>query len=77
MWSISGIVIAGGIIAWIEAPYLVRKKRFKELGFFIVLLLVGVTACILQALRVPLPNPLDWITIVHKPISDFLFSMLK
>ncbi len=77
MWAIAGIVVAGGFIAFMEVPYLVSKKLNKELFFFAAILCFGVTVGILQTLRIQLPNPLDLITALHKPISDLLFGMLK
>jgi hypothetical protein len=77
MWAIAGIVVAGSLIAYMDGPYLVRKKLFKELFFFSALLSFGLTVSILQSLRIKLPNPLDWITVLYKPISDTLFGMLK
>jgi hypothetical protein len=76
MWAISGILIVGGIITCMEAPFLVRKKLIKELCIFLVLMFMGVTLIILETLRIQLPNPLDWITAFNKPISDFIFGML-
>jgi ABC-type transport system involved in cytochrome c biogenesis permease subunit len=77
MWAITGILLTGSVIAWLEAPYLLRAKMLKELLIFALLLTTGVTVTILYTLRVPLPNPLDWITYIHKPVSDLLFGMLK
>jgi hypothetical protein len=77
MWAIAGIVVAGTLIVYLDVPYLARKKLFKELFFFSALLSFGVTISILQSLRIRLPNPLDWITVLFKPISDTLFGMLK
>ncbi|WP_309122951.1 hypothetical protein [Paenibacillus sp.] len=74
MWSVAGILFAGGCIALIEAPELVRKGRRWELFVFSVVLSVGVVINTLQALHVKLPNPVDWITAIHKPISDALFG---
>ncbi|MDF2960619.1 MAG: hypothetical protein K0S39_2354 [Paenibacillus sp.] len=77
MWEVAGILAAGGLITYIEAPYLIRKKMIRELCMFTVVLIAGVTVSILQSLRIPLPNPLDWITVLNKPISDVLYSILQ
>ncbi|KRE99365.1 hypothetical protein ASG89_27785 [Paenibacillus sp. Soil766] len=77
MWAISGILIVGGILTYMEAPYLVRKKLIKELCFFLGLLFIGVTLVILETLRIQLPNPLDWITAINEPISDLITRMLS
>lgn len=77
MWAIAGIIVAGGFIAFMEVPYLLSKRLIKELFFFTAILCFGVTVGILQTLRIKLPNPLDLITALHKPISEILFGMLK
>lgn len=77
MWAIVGILFAGGIITFIEVPCLVRKRMIKELTIFLAILFIGVTVSILEALRIQLPNPLDLIIAIHKPISDLIFGMQK
>ncbi len=77
MWVVTGILATGSLITIIEAPYLVRKRMIKELCIFAVILFIGMTLSILQVLRIPLPNPLDWITAMIKPISDAVLGMLK
>lgn len=77
MWAIAGIVVAGGLIAFTEVPYLVSNRLIKELVLFSVILFFGEIVGILQSLRFRLPNPLDLITAIYKPISDILFGMLK
>jgi hypothetical protein len=77
MWAIAGILLSGCFIAVIEAPYLIQKKLKKELCIFFLLLLTGMAVCILQSLRLKLPNPLDWITAMYEPFSEFVFDMLK
>lgn len=77
MWAMAGIFMSGFFIAVIEAPYLIRKKMKKELYIFFLLLLIGIGLSVIQALRIKLPNPLDWITAMYKPISEIVFGMLK
>lgn len=76
MWAIVSILTAG-MIAWIEIPSLLKKKLIKELWVFSVLLLIGVGLIISQSLQVNIPNPLDWITVVFKPLNDAIFGILK
>lgn len=76
MAPIIGIIIVVAIIVAIEAPALWKKRWIKELWVFSVLMLVGTSLSLAQALRAPIPNPLDWITAVYKPISDFLLGGL-
>lgn len=77
MFVIAGIVLVGACIALVEGPYLVKKKMKKELYIFAGLLLVGEVLSIMLALRVPLPNPYDLITFIYRPISNYVFSILK
>jgi hypothetical protein len=74
MWAAVGILAVGGIIAYIEIPSLLRAKLYREIGAFGLLLLLGMTMGILETMDVRLPNPLDWITAIHKPISDMIFG---
>jgi len=72
MWSIAGIIAATAVIALLEAPALWRNRWRKELWMFSLLLLFGTGLSIAISLHAPVPNPLDWITAVYKPISGFL-----
>jgi hypothetical protein len=74
---VSTIVLVGGIIASIEAPALIRNKMTRELWIFAVVLAIAIAISVLHALRIPLPNPLDWITAVYKPVSDFIFGTVE
>lgn len=77
MWTIAGILIVSGWIAVLEVPGFVRGKRVKDLVVFLLLLSGSTVLSILVTLRVRLPNPVDWITAIHKPISDFIFGTLS
>jgi hypothetical protein len=77
MWAIIGILVAAVIIIIIELPSLLKKKLKKELWTFSFLLLIGTGVSIAKSLRMEISNPLDWISMVYKPISDAIFSFLK
>lgn len=64
------------VIALIEVPDLLEKKLKKELCFFLILLLLGMGLSVAVAMRVDLPNPLDWIFFIYKPLSDWIFRFL-
>ncbi|WP_409344449.1 hypothetical protein [Paenibacillus sp. MBLB4367] len=77
MWPIiSIIVICVGIVA-VEVPSLRKQKRKKELWIFWALLVFGAGLTVADALQVKIPNPLDWISIVYKPLSDLIYKPLK
>jgi hypothetical protein len=77
MWTIAGILIVSTIIIFIEVPSLLKKKMKKELVFFSILLFFGTGLSMAQSFRMKIPNPLDWISAIYKPMSDALFSFLQ
>jgi len=77
MWPVVGIIVTAAAIAFIEAPRLARDSMYKELVVFAALLAVGLAVSVMNALRITLPNPLDAIGIVFKPIGKMLFGMLS
>ncbi|MDQ6420226.1 hypothetical protein RB620_12340 [Paenibacillus sp. LHD-117] len=77
MLAIAGILTVSIAIAMLEVPGLKKKKWKKELWFFFVLLFFGAGLSIAQSLNVKIPNPLDWISFMYKPLSDSLTSLLK
>ncbi|MGJ7919896.1 hypothetical protein [Neobacillus sp. LXY-4] len=68
-----GAIIYGVFQIWI----LLKKKMKKEIVVFIVLLIIGTLLNMTLYLGIKLPNPLDWVVKVIKPISDWLEKILK
>ncbi|MBD2867350.1 hypothetical protein [Paenibacillus arenilitoris] len=77
MWTVAGILLASGFILYLEAPNLARNAMMKELGIFLIVLLIGTAVGIMEAVKLPIPNPLTLITAIHKPISDMMNAFLK
>ncbi|MDQ0883540.1 hypothetical protein [Peribacillus sp. V2I11] len=77
MVAVAGILVIVAVIIVIDVPPLVRKKLKKELWIFSILLLFGTALSIAQALNIKIPNPLDWITAIYKPLSDMIETLLK
>jgi len=77
MWPVAGIIVTAAAIAYAEAPKLAKNRMYKELAIFSVLLAIGLAVSVMNALRVPLPNPLDAIVFLFRPISKLLFGMLS
>ncbi|GED17732.1 hypothetical protein AM501_22015 [Aneurinibacillus migulanus] len=77
MWAIAVVLIVTALIIIIEVPSLLRKQLRKELWMFSILLLIGTGLSIAQSLQVDIPNPLDLLTIVYKPINDVVKGVLK
>lgn len=57
MTTIALIVIGFAIICWLEIPWMVERKYWKELGIFSAFLLLAFSLTLLHGLGVQLPNP--------------------
>ncbi|MCL5290417.1 MAG: hypothetical protein M1489_05235 [Firmicutes bacterium] len=64
------------IIAF-EAPDLIKKKMWRELTAFGVLMLIGMFYSYGQILDLPLPNPTKGIMAIFKPVSQYLEKLLS
>ncbi|RBP07801.1 hypothetical protein [Rossellomorea aquimaris] len=76
MWATLGIVIVAILIIMAEVPSLIKNKAKRELWVFSVLFVIGVGLSIARGLNVSIPNPLDVLIIVYKPLIDLLTSLL-
>ena len=74
IWLLSLIFI---VIIALEVPALIKKKLWRELITFSVLLLIGMTYSYGQLLDLPLPNPTDWVEAIFKPVSQYLQELLS
>ncbi|TCM91068.1 hypothetical protein EV294_109145 [Paenibacillus sp. BK033] len=57
MASVLAVLALGAGAIWMEAPGLVRRRQFRELVLFLVLLLAGTVLYSLLMLQITLPNP--------------------
>jgi len=72
-----GILLVAGAIIMLEVPPLLKKKEKKELTIFTILLTFGNVLSILYALGKQIPNPLDFLTFILKPLSEFISQLVK
>ena len=72
-----GILLITAAILWIEVPPLLEKKYKKELLVFSILFAIGVTLSITLSVGKTIPNPLDLITFLLKPLNDLITLLLK
>jgi hypothetical protein len=77
MWAIIGILLTGAIVSFFEIPPLVKKKWWREMIVFLLLLTAGMTLAILLSKDVTIPSPLDWITKFFSPVSAFFERILS
>lgn len=61
----------------LEVPGLVKKKMWRELAAFSVLLVLGMIYSYGQVLNLPLPNPTRGIEAVFKPLGQYLEKVLS
>ncbi|MDD4237621.1 MAG: hypothetical protein PHT62_03560 [Desulfotomaculaceae bacterium] len=71
------LVLVFAVIIALEAPGLVRKKMWRELTAFSVLLLIGMILSFGQVLQLPLPNPTSGIDAVFGPFSKYIEKLLS
>lgn len=74
LWIV--ILIAAGAV-WYEYPRLMRASQFKELRLFSFLLAFGILLSVAESMHWPIPNPLDWITALYKPLSTAVLSAFE
>lgn len=65
-----------GIIG-LEAPPLLKKKMWRELAAFGVLLVIAMIYGYGQVLDLPLPSPTDGIEAVFRPLSEYIEKLLS
>ncbi|WP_068783036.1 hypothetical protein [Paenibacillus phocaensis] len=75
MLGIAGILAIAGSIAWIELPSMLKRKQYKELWVFAILLLLAVLASLPPVFSPHVPSPLLAITFVFKPFSELLSAI--
>ncbi|MFJ7952786.1 hypothetical protein ACIQZG_14780 [Lysinibacillus sp. NPDC096418] len=77
MFITLGILAISALIIYFEIPKLIKKNDTKTIWTFSILLFLGTTLSIAKGLNANIPNPLDWITALFKPIADLLKTLLK
>ncbi|MBU7005945.1 hypothetical protein [Phosphitispora fastidiosa] len=70
------IIVFTGIIA-LETPAMLKKRQWRELAAFGVLMLGGMALTFAQALGLPLPNPTTGIEVIFSPVADMIKDILS
>jgi len=73
MFKVMGVLLLVALIARFEVPSLLSKGNKKELFVFLLFLMISAGLGIIQALDKTIPNPLDLLTFILKPLNDTLF----
>jgi len=77
MFKVIGILIIVAAILWIEVPTLMEKKLKKELFVFLTLLAIGSVLSVAIVLGITIPNPMDLLTFLFKPLISVFDPSLE
>lgn len=77
MFITLGILVISSLIAYFSIPALVKKKDFKTIWTFTILLLIGTALNIANGLEIKIPSPLDLITKIFHPIRESIIAFFK
>lgn len=77
MVQIIGVIILSLIIIYLEIPSLIKNKAFRELSIFLTLLLAANVISAIHLLDITIPNPMDTIATIYKPLNDFFSKLLE
>ncbi|MGQ4667035.1 hypothetical protein ACUIJN_14605 [Metabacillus halosaccharovorans] len=70
------LIITTAIIVF-EVPKLKKSFGKKEIWVFFILLFIGTGMGIAESNQIKLPNPLDWFSIVFKPLNEIIETLLS
>ncbi|MBN3526904.1 hypothetical protein [Paenibacillus apiarius] len=76
MMASIGVLLIVFVIISIEVPALRKNGATQELRAFWTLLALGTVLGIALGFKLNIPNPLDWIAFVYKPITSLISSLL-
>jgi len=75
MLNIAIIAVSAGVITWLELPRMLREGEYREIWGFAAFLLLGIGISVAQTMMNDLPTPVNVITMVFKPFSDWLSAV--
>lgn len=70
------IVLVIAVIIAFEAPGLFRRKMWRELATFGVLMFIGAVLSLGRALKLPVPNPTRGIEAIFGPVTRYIENLL-
>lgn len=77
MWAIIGMLTTGVVISLFEIPPLVKKRWWREIIAYFLLLSIGMTFAVLLCLKINIPTPLNWIEKIYSPVTSFVERILS
>jgi predicted tellurium resistance membrane protein TerC len=67
-----GVLIIAVVIMMIEVPQLLERKSKSELVVFSILLAIGVSLSIAHGFGKAIPNPIELLSLIFKPLNNVL-----
>lgn len=77
MWAILGFLLVGVILSLLEIPPLLKKKWYREIVVYLLLLLTGLALSALLALNIAIPTPLNLLIKIYRPVTNFIEQILS
>ncbi|MHA6532454.1 hypothetical protein [Paenibacillus sp. BAC0078] len=77
MWNLAVIVVIFAVILVVEIPVIAKKDKKRDLWVFCILMFVAFSLGVAKSLRMSIPNPLDLLLVMYKPVSDAVFSLVQ
>ncbi|XID90484.1 hypothetical protein ACF3MZ_18290 [Paenibacillaceae bacterium WGS1546] len=77
MWEVGAIALGSIVVGAWEAATLWKENKKKETAVFVVLMTVAALLFAAQTMNYSLPNPLDGIAAVFRPVSKALYAVFK
>lgn len=75
MLNIAIIAVSAAVITWLELPRMLREQEYREIWGFAALLMMGIGISVAQTIMNDIPTPVNVITMVFKPFSDWLSAV--
>ncbi|MEK6992879.1 hypothetical protein NST08_21660 [Paenibacillus sp. FSL K6-1566] len=75
MLNIAIIAVSAAVIIWLELPRMLREQEYREIWGFAAFLMVAMGISVAQTIMHDIPTPVNVITMVFKPFSDWLSAV--
>ncbi|WP_289139889.1 hypothetical protein [uncultured Brevibacillus sp.] len=72
MLYLLAVVGVSVVIVLIDVPTLIKNKWWKEMGVFSFFLIAGLAIGTARAFHLNIPNPLEFVIKINKPIEDLV-----
>jgi len=77
MLAVIGVLAVVALLSLLEFPSLLQQKRKKDAAVFAVFMTIAAAFGVAKSLRMPIPNPLEWIRYAFEPVGKLVFGWLS